>query len=135
MLTGCAKSLHHYAPPAYEQVAQLYDLLTRNISPIYREGPALSSLEALCDLYLQLRPETSSRASIRIAHARGIDLFLGFYFPEVDAEVDCLALEILRHTQLGDYGLRRERIDLTSAAQLLRLTPEELGHRLGFFRG
>jgi hypothetical protein len=135
MLTGCAKSLHHHSPPAYEQVAQLYELLSRNISPTYREGPALSSLDALCDLYLQLRPETSSRASIRIAHARGIDLFLGFYFPEVDAEVDCLALETLRYTQLGDYGLRRERMDLAGAAQLLRLTPEELGFRLALFRG
>jgi hypothetical protein len=134
MLTGRAKSLHHRSPPAYEQLSQLYELLTRNIRPTYREGPALSSLEALCDLYLQLWPERSSRAAIKIAHARGHDLFLGFYYPEVDTEVDCLAVEILRYTQLGDYGLRRERMDLSGAAQLLLFTPGELDCRFAYFR-
>ncbi|WNG56549.1 hypothetical protein F0U59_18640 [Archangium gephyra] len=134
MLTGRAKSRHHLSPPAYEQLSQLYELLSRNLRPTYREGPALSSLEALCDLYLQLWPERSSRASIKIAHARGLDLFLGFYYPEVDTDVDRLAVEILRYTPLSDYGLRQERMDLSGAAQLLRLTPEELDYRFAYFR-
>lgn len=134
MLTGRAKSLHHLSRPAYEQLSQLYEPLSRNVSPTYREGPALSSLEALCDLYLRLWPERSSRASIKIAHAQGHDLFLGFFYPEVDTDVDCLALKTLRYTPLGDYGLRRERLDFLGASQLLLLTPEELDFRFALFR-
>ena len=128
-----AQSLHRRSTAAYEQLSLLYELLNRYVLPTYREGPALSSLEALCDLYLQLQPEAKSRAGAKIAQAWGLELWLGFYFPEVDSDVDCLAVEIRRHKSLGECGLRQERMALYGASELLASTPEQLGWALGFF--
>lgn len=108
--------LKNHNPVAFKQVSELYEVLSRHISPTCRTGPGLASLESFCELYLTILADAKDHARIKIAGAHNGEIWLGFYHPEVDE----VAVEVIRKKDRGEYGTQVSRWLLNGPSELLK---------------